>query len=435
MKCRLGLILTLAILLMFCFVTLNGQSQDSLLNEISPPGNYIAGSEANVGENQTFTEDQKLVATYYFYWYTEHTPHLTHHPPSREGFTHKDVKWHMRQLKNMSHVGIDIVLPVYWGNTASKRGWSVEGLNNLVQAYARLEGQDYDLPKIGMFHDITSMESEKYLEGLEGKPDLTTKRGKDFFYMMIRDFYSLIPKRMRARIEGKPIVWLYVSSYVSDYNQNTFQFVNNNFSEEFGGKDLYIVRESSWNVNTENVYSWGAALKGPKFDGVYAIGPGYDDSAVPDRDTPVRKRRGGKYYRESWAKLLALTDKTDNHLVAIETWNEYHEATEIAPSDEHGKKYLEITKEYVNKFKSGYVPDNYPGERLMNAERASIDFSSGNIKEAGLKYNECADGKNKVLEENSSYCLKPSETQYPEKYMYFQVDPLLKKLRVVQRIG
>ncbi|MBS3792673.1 glycoside hydrolase family 99-like domain-containing protein, partial [Candidatus Bipolaricaulota bacterium] len=192
---------------------------------------------------------------------------------------------------------------------------------------------------------------------------------------------------------------------------------------------LYIVRESSWNVNTKNVYSWGAALQGPQFDGVYAIGPGYDDSAVPDRDTPVRERRGGKYYRDSWKKLLALTDKTDNHLIAIETWNEYHEGTEIAPSTEHGKKYLNITKEYVNKFKSGFVPDNYPGERLMKAERASIDFSSGNIKGTGIKYIECADGKNKVVEEDSSYCLKPSETEFPGKYMYFQVDPLFKRTK------
>lgn len=419
----------LIVILMLALASFMACSQESLLNNNFPPGKHIEASETNLSKDWTFTEDQKLVATYYFYWYTQRRPHLTHHPPSKEGFNFRNIEWHMRQLKNMSRAGIDIILPVYWGNTTCKDRWSVVGLKKLVQAYDKLEGQNYDLPKIGMFYDTSALESEKLIGNWTDKPDLTAQSGKEFFYLMIRDFYSLIPPRMRARIEGKPIVWLYVSSYARDYSQNTIQFVNRKFSKEFGSKDLYIVRESSWTVNTENVYSWGAALEGPKFDGVYTVGPGYDDSAVPDRDTPVRERRGGEYYRDSWKKILALTDKTDNHTVAIETWNEYHEGTEIAPSAEHGKKYLKITKEYVNKFKSEYVPENFPGEKLIEVERASIDFSSGNIRGTGIKYVEWADGKNKLVEEDSSYCLKPKETEYSGKHMYFQVDPLFKKTK------
>lgn len=430
MKCKLGLILTLAILLMFYFVPLTGH-QDSLLNEISPPGNYITGSEADVGENQTFTEDQKLVATYYFYWYMDwkHRQNVSRYPASLKEIESDDVERHIKQLKDMSKVGIDIVLPVYWGNTSCRKNWSTKGLRKFVQAYRNLEGKGYDLPKIGMFHDIASMEAEKHLEGLKGKPDLTTKKGKEFFYLSIRDFYSLIPPRMRARINGKPIVWIYQSSFVKDYSQETFKFVNEKFRHQFGGKEPYVVRENSWAVETENVYDWGAALKGPTFSGIYSVGPGFNVTIPPIKTDAVKKREGGRFYKDSWKKILALSSKTDNRIVAIETWNEYHEETEVAETAEYGRKYLKITEEYIDKYKSGYVPENYPGKDLINADGVVIKFGQEGIKENGIDYVECADGKNKVVRKAGAFCLTPKKFEDKHKYMYFKISPLFKKIQ------
>ena len=66
-----------------------------------------------------------IVATTYFYWYdaatNEHiidgdgTDALTDHPPTLEGFSYRNVDWHARQLDDMIASGIDVALPVYWG--------------------------------------------------------------------------------------------------------------------------------------------------------------------------------------------------------------------------------------------------------------------------------------------------------------------------------
>ncbi|MEJ7640242.1 MAG: hypothetical protein WKF75_20315 [Singulisphaera sp.] len=37
-------------------------------------------------------------------------------------------------------------------------------------------------------------------------------------------------------------------------------------------------------------------------------------------------------------------------MVHIETWNEYHEATNIAESREYGRQYLEMTRDYAARF-------------------------------------------------------------------------------------
>lgn len=428
MKARKTFLIVFLIIGFTSFITC---SQESLLTKIPPPGKHIEASEANLSKDWTFSEGQKLVATFYFYWYMDwkHQQNVSRYPVSLKEIESDEVERHVKQLKDMSEVGIDIVLPVYWGNTSCRKNWSIKGLKKFVQAYKRLEGQGFDLPKIGMFHDTASMESEKYIEGLKGKPDLTTKKGKEFFYLSIRDVYSLIPPRMRARINRKPIVWLYQSSFVEDYSQETFKFVNKKFREQFGGKGPYIVRENSWAVDTENVYDWGAALKGPTFSGVYSVGPGFNETIPPVETDAVKKREGGKFYKNSWKKILALSNKTDNCIVAIETWNEYHEETEVAASAEYGRKYLKITKEYVDKFKSGYVPEDYPGKDLINADSAEIEFGQEGPKENGINYVECSDGKNKVVRKAGGFCLRPKEIKDNHKYMYFRISPLFKVIQ------
>ena len=53
--------------------------------------------------------------------------------------------------------------------------------------------------KVGLFLDTTILNNE----------DLTTERGKQIFYASIRDYFSRIPPRYWAAIDGRPMVWLY----------------------------------------------------------------------------------------------------------------------------------------------------------------------------------------------------------------------------------
>ena len=40
----------------------------------------------------------------------------------------------------------------------------------------------------------------------------------------------------------------------------------------------------------------------------------------------------------------------------IETWDEFHEGTDIAESKEYGRQYIELTRKYSDLFKSGRKP-------------------------------------------------------------------------------
>jgi hypothetical protein len=238
---------------------------------------------------------------------------------------------------------IDIILPVYWGNDGCLF-WSQTGLKKLVRAMEGLSREGHDPPRIGMFFDTTSLQSQN-----RGKlPDLTKTRGRKLFYRMISDFYTLIPKKMWARVDNRPLIYLYSAAFVSNYNQNCFDFVYRNFKDDFGVKP-FIVKEISWkNITADGVYSWGASLYEPTVHGrIGNLGPGYNDSACRRPQTRIKDRENGDFYAAGWEKMIG----TGVSLVTIETWNEWHEGSEIANSKEYGKKYVQMTAQYIELWK------------------------------------------------------------------------------------
>jgi hypothetical protein len=339
-------------------------------------------------EGDGFSSDDNVVLTYYFYWYDVYScmhvkyacrvDALQDHPVTLQGFSYKMVEWHKKELQDMIDAGIDVVLPVYWGVPGYYKEWSFTGLEKLVQAELELINEGKKPPKIGMFYDTSSM--GLWIERHDIKPDLTTDVGKEWFYLTIRDFFSRVPKKLWATIDDKPIVWLYTSSQATTYDQTTFEHVYSRFLEDFN-QSLYIVRERSWDkpknsedkrdIVTENVYRWGAALNGPYFDGVAAIGPGFDNTAVFYRPFPRIRRRDG-FYEDSWQKAIA----SDLNMVVIETWNELHEGTDICETKEYGREYIELTRKYVGKFHVNVSVTRPERGNLYIFDRAILELSS-----------------------------------------------------------
>lgn len=406
----------------------------SILDLYPPPGNYVIGSEE--GEVESFSSGDKLLATYYFYWYDissgahiynpDGSDAMTDHPANMENFSYKNVSWHKQELLDMIDAGIDIVLPVYWGDTRNLE-WANPGLEKLVEACQLLKSEGIDPPKIGMFYDTSSLECEDSLKKPGVRLDLTTGFGKEFFYKLIRDFFSLVPPNLRARIDSKPYVVLYSANFAEKHDQNTFDFADQCFSEDFGGNDLYIVREMSWtNTTTENIYAWGAALSGINAYGIIAIGPGYDDRAVPGRTTPVRERENGHFYIDNWNQALAL-GAIDNamNIVTIETWNEFHEGTDIAHSKEYGRQYIDLTSEYGSQFKNREMPEDFPGKEFFGADSVFIEFRE-NGDTYGIDHVQQPDGQTTIKMVEDTPCLAPVRTEHGGMYMYFKINPYFK---------
>jgi len=402
--------------------------------EINPPlGPHVNLTPADFEGVPSYTLMDRVVLTPYFYWYDVYTSAhivngdgsdaLTDHPPSLTGFSYRSRSWHRQQLEDMLDAGIDVALPVYWGEPSQRipnrpveaQPWSYAGLPPLVQAREDLLAAGRAPPSIGMFYDTSTLEYNTANERI----DLTTPRGRQWFYESVRDFFSLVPPRHWALIEGKPVVFLYSAAFAARHDQSCIDYLRSSFARDFGGRTPFVVREISWRVESENVYAWGGAL-GLKNPGVASLGPGYDHSAVPGRTPLVVPREGGAFFERNWIRFL----RNPSTLVMIETWNEYHEGTEIAPTREYGRAYLDLNREYVQMFKQGIRP---PRPRGPYSEARAVSVTLGEENQArGLEQFDHADGVTRParLGDRPGRAIVP--TEYGGRYIYCRIDDSFK---------
>jgi hypothetical protein len=105
-------------------------------------------------------------------------------------------------------------------------------------------------------------------------------------------------------------------------------------------------------VTTDGEYAWGAAFGGYKdFGNVASVGPGYDERLIPGRAGHYRPRDNGEWYEANFDRAIASRKR----LLAIETWNEFHEATGISDSVEYGRTYIELTRTLVQRYHNSFA--------------------------------------------------------------------------------
>jgi hypothetical protein len=393
-------------------------------------GPHVQLTETDFAQSKSFTREDRLVATYYFYWYDVHTKEhildgdgtdaLTTHPATMDDFSYKSVRWHKQQLSDMTAAGIDVLLPVFWGapsehDTKAGLHWSYAGLPPLVEAREELSREGQPPPRIGLFYDTSTLQYNSWGEHV----DLTTERGRRWFYATIRDFFSMIPPQHWALIDGKPLVLLYAAAFAKKHDQSCIDYVRQEFPREFGGRVPYLVRQNSWQVQADNTCARGGAL-GLKNPGVASLGPGYDHSAVPGRTPLIVKREGGKFYEEQWLKFL----RRPSNLVTVETWNEFHEGTEVCESKEYRRQYIALTRKYADLFRRGWQPPRPPGQ-YADAKSAAITLGAQN-QERGLRQIENEDGLTAPATAGGREARAITPRPNLGRYIYFRIDDSFK---------
>lgn len=387
----------------------------------------------------TFAPGERVVATHYFYWYRfsdSHFDALSLHFLDERAVSFESEAWHLREMRDVRAAGIDVVLPVYWGAVDHYEkpdvAFSVKGLPPLVAALDAMAGAGETPPRVGLFYDTTTLLNDvRGAAPAGGRADLRTEAGRDVFYRTIRDFFRMIPERHWARIGGRPLVVLYSAAFAAGHDQRTFDELAARFARDFDGLRPFVVRDVSWaNAGTEASTAWGAALNGPEIhDGAAQIGPGYDDSPVPGRTTPIRDREDGRFYEQSWRAALA----SGRDLVLVETWNEHHEGTSIAETREFGRRYIEITARYAALFKSRATvaddivlahPEPRPRPDLSwgaEAKGASVaSYVAGTPATGGLRPVDNEDGRFEIVAAPDETPAIASTSAGPA-YLYFQV--------------
>jgi hypothetical protein len=164
------------------------------------------------------------------------------------------------------------------------------------------------------------------------------------------------------RVDGVPVVFVYGAQRL---RPGAWEYVRRRLHA--AGRRLYVVGDSHrapWLPLFEalHVYSpvrflagggdlepayreWAATARKVEVPFFPAAAPGFDDRAVRLPGT-VLDRRDGATYDATWEAVMTV----DPPWALVATWNEWHEGSEIEPSREHGVRYVEATRRWVDRF-------------------------------------------------------------------------------------
>ncbi|MDW8069205.1 MAG: glycoside hydrolase family 99-like domain-containing protein [Anaerolineae bacterium] len=127
------------------------------------------------------------------------------------------------------------------------------------------------------------------------------------------------------------------------------------YLQVFDGNHLYSV---AWDPAPERVLvRWGGRVRDwsihhrTKRLWVATVMPGYDDRVTGRANAFVRDRAGGEYYRRCWQGAM----ESGADWVIITSFNEWMEGTQIEPGTGYGDAYLNLTRELVERYRSGAV--------------------------------------------------------------------------------
>jgi hypothetical protein len=416
------------VMLILCLCCAMAAAADLLPEK--PPGEFFPLQQADHQHADSFKQGQPIVGTTYFYWYDidtkshiingDGTDALTDHPADMKTISYKRPAWHKQQLLDMIDAGIDFLMPVFWGVPGKYDGWSFAGLPPLVEAHNLLQAEGKKPPAIGLFYDTSILQWNGFNKnGSSYHVDLMTDFGKDWFYTAIRDFFSLIPPAKWARVDGRPIIFFYASAFAKAQDPAQFDYVRRRFKADFG-VEPFLVKSSGWKGQADAIYSWGGAVSGPLiFRQTAALGPGYDHSAVPGRQPLIVERRDGQTYIDRWLQLLVLRAESRPWIVHVETWNEWHEGTDIAHSREYGRSYIVLTRLFADMWRAKTVLKIASGYADADGVKWTPGRAEGlNIRPSG------GDGvwKKVTIPDGEAVVSSSNPHSDNNRYIYFDVD-------------
>lgn len=317
------------------------------------------GQEGNVDKDVV-----PVVGTHYFYWYRHPGEHITNQDGSDALAQHfadprlvdwSDPDFHRTQVEWMMEAELDFFCPVYWPGAP----FADAGLEAILRALKRIVDDGGRPPKIAMFYDTTPLLSPVKPGEKRSRLDLTKDADRALFYSHALKFFETVPRTMWFEFDGFPIICLY-SSFGAQHGRGVLEGLSDAFKAKFG-KRPFVIAEESWNARSHARYRWGSALSGPTGDSVVqTLGPGYDDRPVPGRSTPIREREDTRFYMWSWNEVLLRHPS----IVLVETWNEFHEGSGIAPCVEYGRSYVDVTRRFTKRLKRRLMPDEKRPVRL-----------------------------------------------------------------------
>jgi hypothetical protein len=127
-----------------------------------------------------------------------------------------------------------------------------------------------------------------------------------------------------------------------------------------GQTDWAAVKEHFQSVTAYNMYfrpkfleavrdqyaAYAAAAREHGLGFVPNVMPGYDDTPLRGEGRATLHRRRGAFYREFW-EVADPYVTAEQPMILVTSFNEWHEGTEVEPSEEYGDRYVELTRELI----------------------------------------------------------------------------------------
>ena len=182
--------------------------------------------------------------------------------------------------------------------------------------------------------------------------------------MWILDNYADRPGYWK--VDGKPVIFVYRRTFTQVRRWHEWQAIIRSVREK---RDALFIADSSalenwpvfdgYHITTsvlqvlmgDDVALFHQQMRdvSRKMGKIYAapVIPGFDNARVHEVGRLVADRKNGQLYKEQWEAALAC----EPDWVMINSFNEWHEGSEIEPSLECGDEYLQETKKWIARFK------------------------------------------------------------------------------------
>jgi glycoprotein endo-alpha-1,2-mannosidase len=319
---------------------------------------------------------QKVLAFYYPWYGTPDGPskrwvawnpnlpnHGSTHAPVAGYYDSLDPETARRHIREAKAAGIDGFIASWWGlSTFEDRALSAlldvaEEEDFLVTVYYE-DAQVYSQIIADVSTIVSRYGSSPAFLTVEGRPVV-------FFYVRVTAKFTLAE-------------WEIVFTTLDGRGKSVFALADSlepEFLTVFQGLHTYnpvAIPIEEMGEQYRSV-SLAARIQGALF--AATVLPGYQE-AVPRFDSPTADRADGETYRAYWA--VARASKA--HWILITSFNEWHEGSEIEPSVEFGRLYLELTAEEAAVWRAGGdLPDDLSvddrdGDGVPDADDYCPDF-------------------------------------------------------------
>lgn len=327
---------------------------------------------------EKLTNKDKKVAAFYYGWYSNSTDYSQTVPFNiidDKAWRHWDGTIPSDELTITNHpiYGLyDSADPFVIEKHLRQGEWAE--LDSFILSYWGINTPTSDnfinMLEVAKYIDSNLSLSLYFETGMGDLPKLSEDDAVDFLYGELKYIYGIMTsdeyKNYIWYEDNKPVLFAYVVQWLTS---TVWGSVLNQLEKE--GISFYLVADRpgflpSYNslfqathqydgyapVRDNIVLETNLRLKknAMRYNQLYiaSVHPGYDDTNVREGNTPM-ERQDGDYYGKRWEDAISMNPDW----IAIVSWNEWHEGTEIEPSVEHGNKALKQTKNYIEEFKSG----------------------------------------------------------------------------------